>query len=165
MVAVRRIRFISIQRTLVHTHRATICRESKSCRRGSLHTRMRTKAWHHGLRHSLTRALERFRSNGRIDRFHPLPTALILVKLWWRLIVRWIQNPMFASVQGFGKARSVYMPLDARAAVANAKTERDGIGGARFARRQLVTFQQSLPVYNQCENAEDVASTLDLPSP
>lgn len=38
-------------------------------------------------------------------------------------MLRWIEDPVFASVQRFGKSRAVHVPLHARAAIANAKRQ------------------------------------------
>ena len=55
------------------------------------------------------------------------------------------QEPMFASVEGFGKAGSVRMPLDARSAIANSKGQGGQIANASATRRQDVVLGQVLP--------------------
>ena len=58
---------------------------------------------------------------------------------------RLVQEPMFASVEGFGKAGSVGLPLAARSAIANSKRQGGQVANASATRRQDVVLGQVLP--------------------
>jgi hypothetical protein len=89
-------------------------------------------------------AFERRLVGERVLKFHPLSAALVFVVVG-NDCTRRVEDPVFATVEGFGKAGSVYVPLDARAAVANTKGKGDELCNTCETRRQFVELEKFLP--------------------
>lgn len=77
--------------------------------------------------------------------FHPHPGAFVFVQ-GMRWMVRFVQDPMFPTVQGFGESWSVLVPLNAAPSVANPKRQCYKVRvNARGAGGEFVVAQEGFP--------------------